>query len=74
LLPAKVSFANLQSAPTWTVNCFQSFPNLTYGVTTASHQCKIGVSGLKKPSGMLKKQNFLGIDINLAYFYSGRLD
>ena len=23
------------SAPTWAVNCFQSFPNLTYGVTTA---------------------------------------
>lgn len=22
-------------APTWAVNCFQSFPNLTYGVTTA---------------------------------------
>ena len=23
------------NAPTWAVNCFQSFPNLTYGVTTA---------------------------------------
>ena len=23
------------SAPTWAVNCFQSFPNLIYGVTTA---------------------------------------
>ena len=23
------------SAPAWAVNCFQSFPNLTYGVTTA---------------------------------------
>jgi hypothetical protein len=23
------------TAPTWAVNCFQSFPNLTYGVTTA---------------------------------------
>jgi hypothetical protein len=23
------------TAPTWEVNCFQTFPNLTYGVTTA---------------------------------------
>jgi len=36
-LTGKTPTINFQqsTAPTWAVNCFQSFPNMTYGVTTA---------------------------------------
>ena len=30
-----IIYFSQSAAPTWAVNCFQSFPNLTYGVTTA---------------------------------------
>ncbi len=30
-----IIYFSQSTAPTWAVNCFQSFPNLTYGVTTA---------------------------------------
>ena len=30
-----IIYFSQSAAPTWAVNCFQTFPNLTYGVTTA---------------------------------------
>jgi hypothetical protein len=30
-----IIYFSQSAAPTWAVNCFQTFPNLTYGVSTA---------------------------------------